>query len=700
MNGLLERSRIHGVRCRASAATALLTVLALALSGCTAPKVEVQPDKVVTASLPEGADASVVFPGHHHITATVEAREVTPEMTAALPTPAGRISNVADFTISEGEFPDAGAQISFVRKTPPPSGVFSLIAHWNEEKKTWEPLKTEQSEDRLTLTATVQHFSSYSIMDLGQDLLDMAFYGGGLDSVDKVINGTAQWLGAQTAHPTCSAVPKPAWAEVIGQSSITNVITSCASGSSEYPERLSVKVTVNRSYAGYLTTRGAPIRSNQGGLGPGTGVELDRDASDQEVVDNIGDKDFVDWKAIGAMMVSSGLMDLNDKAEDSDLYPVMPFSTYEFEFTEQDVMADWSGIEGDGKKLITFNTSWELALTGLLTGMVDAAVVIDDNKKDATKKKLTFLTLFLQLNDCIKTTNVTLTDGRFIPSGDNLMSLINCISTVESKLYAELWEKTGILKQGEYRVAKNGKTYHEMYAKPINKAIGKVFAAVAGAGIGATIGTAINDSYSLDPADRSIYFNSGATSTKAFAAGPWSWYTTSDKKYQFLYPDGWTVVPGKDEPAASGHNLAVVNEDGQIVSTFLSGLTMPQGQGPMMAERLELDYRGVYGLKERSDRTENGFSFQATSYEQKWYAHLGVSSFLKTDEDHTWPRGFDISGHDPALIGGSFGRSIGPDETLAGVGADVLADSRLLEYMKSQEYHQVRAMLASLRDAS
>lgn len=695
MSGLFERRALRLLPQRAASAVALLTALALGLGGCTAGPSSSRQDQAVPLS--DGAKVTVTFPGTSDLAAKVEPREVTQEMTEALPTPAARISNLAEFTMARGDFPDTGAQISFTRETPPPSGTFSLIVHWNEKEESWEPVKTEQSEDLLTLTATVEHFSGYSIMDLGKDLWD-SVTGGGLDSVDKVINGTGQWLGVQVAPPECGPTNKPEWAEVFGQRSITNIVTSCAAGSSEHVDRLKVKVTVNRSYAGFFTTSAAAVRSNQDGL--------EQYASDAEVDQTIHDKGYLDWKAIGAEMVNSPLLNLGEEVKGKDVYPAMPFATYEFEFTEQDVMAAWPEIEKDGQRLIVFDTAPWLALTGLAGAIVDAAVVVDGNKL-SQQQKLSHLALFMQINDCAKMNLAEPTEWHDpekslveqIPTGDQLWSMLNCAGALTSKTLQE-----GTLKYAGLSYLMGDDP--TKFGKAFNEASIKVFKFVAAVEIGATLGTAINDVTSLTLRDKSIHFKPGKLSKKEAAselpnmekeagAQPWKLYTTPDGKYQFRHPAGWNVVPGESHPAGSGQNLKVVNEAGQTMATFLTGLESHFDQSTSI-DKFELDHRDVQGLAEQKDATANGFAFQASSYQGIWQGHLGVSSFLDKDASRSWARGFDTPGGKT----GSFGHSIRHDAVLPGVDPGLAGMERLKAYMESAEYKQIRDMMESLKDAS
>lgn len=694
MIGLFKQPRRGLVRKLAAAPAAALTVVVLALSGCTEPPRA--PDKVVTASLQDGAEASVVFPGHSDLNATVESHPVTPEMTAALPTSAAHLSNVAEFTLAEGEFPESGAEVSFTRKTPPPSGAFSVISHWNEVTKVWEPVKTRQSDDRLTLTAAVAHFSSYSIVDFFQDL--NAMYQGGRvqadgwaaehddQAIDRAINGSAQWFGVQAAPPVCEGTPKPAWAEVLGQTSITSIITSCASGSKERPDNLVVKVTVNRSYAGYFRTAAEPISATQDGF------DISADA-DPAVEKDTLTKGYFDWKAVGSMMVNSGLM--SPGGTGSNIYPAMPFATYTFEFAKRDVLLAWPDIKALNKELISFDTEWQLALGGLLAGVVDAAVVNDNGEG-----KIAFVVVALQVNDCLRSVNVSVKDTKVIPSADNLLSIVNCVSVITTDQAEALGKRAGL--NMEDRVFR-GKPAKEVFFDPFLKAARKVFTFVAGVEIGATVGTAINDFTSAVPADRNLYFNPAGEAIKAFDAAPWSRYVTTDRLHEFIIPSVWKVVPGEAQPyPVDGQNLAVVNDKGETMSVFQTGWMQPMGQSmhPSQEDMVrDIDAVRISGLKPVMDTTENMFSYQAINFTgDEWNASMGIHSFLKTDTRRTWSRGFDISKQGLATIGGSFGRSMKETTVLTGVDPGLKGVDRFSAYYRTPEYCVIKTMLESLSD--
>jgi hypothetical protein len=696
MIGLSKRPRNARKR-GASGPAALFVILALALSGCTPPtQAAPPPDKAVTASMPDGADVSVVFPGHSDIQAKVEPRTVTAEMEAAAPSSAAHISNLADFSITEGNFPDSGAKVTFTRKTPPPSGALSVIVHWNEKAKTWEPVKTQQSEDRMTLTATVAHFSSYSIMDFFRDV--NAIYQGGRVQADgwaaekdteapgRLVNGTAQWFGVQAAPPVCDSTPKPGWAQVLGQSDITSIITSCASGSSEHRDNLVVKVTVNRSYAGYFTTAAEPVSAEQDGFDV-------KDDHDPAVVADTFGKHYFDWKTVGAMMVNSGLMSPGDTS--AGVYPAMPFATYTFEFTKQDVLVAWPRIKAQNKELVGFDTEWQLALAGLLTGVVDAAVVNDDGKG-----KIAFVVVALQVNDCFRSFNVSVKDKGVIPSADNLLSIINCVTVVTTDQAEALGKRAGF--NMEDRMI-NDKTAKETIFEPILKATRKVFAVVAGVEIGATLGTAINDLTLADPVDRNLYFNPNGDAVDVFNAGPWTWHTTSDRAYQFLIPADWKVTPGpKRDYLLTGDNALVVNDKGQTMSEFVSGTRLPDDMVVYGAQIDTFDSAVVSGLKPVWEESENALVYQGLKVAGgPWNAFIGVSSYRISDTARIGAWGFVSSVAPPITrMGGSFGRTIKEDTALADVSPRLTGTERLRAYMATVEYQKIRTMLASLRDYS
>lgn len=694
MIGFLKYPRRGLVRGFVTVPAGLLTVLALALSGCTSPPRA--PDAVVTASLPDGVEASVVFPGHSDVVAAVEPIAITEEMAIAVPGASAHLAGPAEFTVAEGEFPESGAEVSFARTTAAPLGAFSVIVHWNEESKEWEPVQTRQSDDLLTLTATVEHFSIYSVMDFFRDV--NAIYQGGRaqadgfaaehdpEAIHRIINGTGQWFGAQVAQPDCGGgTSRPDWAETIAQSSITNIVTSCVTTSGERHENLMVKVTVNRSYAGYFHTEATPLSATQTGFG-----EAD-ESTVGDVVKDTWDDGYLDWKAVGAMLVNSDLIARDGDASDlgKNVYPAMPFATYTFEFTEEEVMQAWPDIEAQNKKLITFDTDGKFALTGFINGAVDATVVIDNGKK------LGFIITLIQINDCFRTFNETATDSEE-GSGDQYAAALNCASLMTPEKTESLVKKSGL------NLRFKGKPLDRDFFEPAAKGVRKIFAFISGVQIGASIGTALNDLSATELDDRSVFIEPAGAAVHTFAAAPWERYITPDRRHSFLIPERWDVVPGKPIEGVTGQNLDVVNEKGQVMSSYRTGFPQPQGLGMMagMKERTNnIDTDSVEGLEPILDTTENYFHFGSVNFDgDAWNASIGVHSFLKSDADYFWTRGFDIKKGDPLPIGGVFGRSINDDTELPDIDPTWKGNLKYEAYLDTSEYQLIKKMLTSLSD--
>lgn len=659
----------------ARAIAAALTAATLALSGCTTPP-EPQ-DKTIAASLPDGGRASVVFPGHNDLTASVEAKAVTPEMTAALPVASAHISNAAEFKLEEGNFPSTGAQVSFKREKAAPTGSFSVIAHWNADDQAWEPSKTSQSGDRLTLTTTVQHFSTYAILDLLKDIVGSVL--GDQQSKEQLVNGTSQWLGVQTAPPSCSGPPKPEWASVTGSASINNIFTWCASGSEANPDRLVVKATLNRSYAGYFRTAVEPVSA--------TLVGLSSDAPLSETSSRIGSDGFIDWKTVGAMMGNSPALVNADEDTIGDIFPVMPFATYEFEFTKSALLLGWQDIEKSDTQLVTFSTTPVLTFAGLLSGAVDLGIA-------KASDRWAFVVLLFQLNDCFRSEAMFSGRPKEILTGDGLLAITNCVTAVDNNVVKNLARRLADEGSLMDRATNLVEDSESKFAK-----MQKVFQVVAAAEIGVTLGVAFNDFVTTLGAEKRLHFTPNGDGYKAFLAGPWTTYSTADKKLQFLYPHGWQVLPGeKNQFPLSGENLKVVNEKGETMAGLVTGFVMDSGMAmtSLRKDRFrDLDLIPAAGLKPVLDITENKVLFQAFNIAgDRWSASMGVNSVLKTDTNHVWTRGFDIA---PGT-GGSFGRNIAEDTPLTDVDPALRGLARLEAYKRTSEFHKIRTMLESLRD--
>lgn len=691
MIGFLKHPRRAERQLRVLVPAVFLTVV-LAAAGCTSPPDP--PAKVTTAPLSENTAASVTFPGTSNAEAKVAPREATPEMISALPAPSAHLAEVAEFTLTKGDFPDSGAQVSFTRKTAPPVGAFSVIVHWNEQSREWEPVQTEQSEDSLTFTATVEHFSAYSLLDLYNDL--KTIYNNtqlewGVDPDEdakhRLANGLGEWIGVTAPAPTCSDKPRPGWADVVGPESITNIVRWCASGSPRNEGNLVVRVTVNRSYGGYFKTSGNPVVAMQGASDhTDGGVPY---AGESSAAGNIVQKGYIDWKAIGVMMNEAGLI-TTAESDPGNPYPVMSYGTYEFEFTKTALLETWPDIEANNKKLIAFETNPIFSLAGVVNSLIDYGAA--SHKGGGA---LGNVVLALQVNDCMRSYNLFPFEGWDEVDGGEVLAVVNCASSLGSEKLNEWSDKLGL----EDRVDSNGKPWRDKL-QPAFDGASKLFKFVAKAGIAVTIGTAANDYVLSTDSDRRLGFAPGQDYETIFGAAPWRSYSTPDRRHKFMVPKGWEVVPGKPVEGLKGQNLSVVNEKGEEMSTYQTGWTQAMGQAVFMGEKdvRNLSDAAVPGLTPVLENTENRFLYQAANQGAGWSAFMGVHSFLKSDTERAWTRGFDIEKSGQTTIGGAFGRNFNDSTVLTDVDSSIDGYSRYVAYSNTDEYAILWTMLTSLSD--
>ena len=630
----------------------------------------------------------MAFPGHDDLSAEVEPVPVSPEMEAALPAPSVHISNVAEITLIEGEFPESGAELSYHRETPPPSGTFSVIAHWNEDEAEWEPVQTRQSEDGLTLTAAVEHFSAYSIIDLFKDVADQ-LTSGDLDALQRAHNGVNQWLGLQAPPPVCGDTPVPAWAEHFTLPGASVIAPSCAYASSKNPDHLMVKMVVNRSYAGYFVTPAEPVCVQQSGFALGHKGDDDLECSREPICwdtdeyedDGWGSDDpctrapeglpdefvaggYLDWKAAGSKMLNSGLISM-EGAVGNGVYPAMAFSTYTFEFDRNSVLKAWPETAANGDKLISFETNWKFAMAGLIGGIVDLGVATDD------RGNLKFLTVALQINDCSRTFPGASNQGSDVPGGDRIAAIINCLSL------AKVWELVDL--------------ETDPAGENASKIVRKLFVLMAQATIVNALVSAMYDVAS-DETQRAFYARP--------QGGPWSWYRTPDGYFQFMLPAGWKV---QKRPYTHFEDYWVVtNQNGQEMATLIPGMELVED---LSLERSGAPDLGIWAHGIPDWRDGSNFTDVAYMPKDDGSAHISLTSQIEDAASGSsyWANGF-VDGEtfpyrEGSMIHGghSFMRLITADDELTGVDPSLRGMDRLKAYEETEEFQAVLHMIASVR---
>lgn len=182
----------------------------------------------------QGWSASASFPDEPRLRARVERADPKDNQTAALPA-ATNLRALADFSVEAGgQFPASGAQISFTLDVPLAAEAVPVVAHWNEDSETWDPVETTLSEDRRTATASVSHFSEYGFFDY-------------------LFNAIGQVTGnAATSGVRCEQ-PIPDWADPQYFDDINAPVLWCGGKDANNTDLLVAKVKLNRDTAAKVT---------------------------------------------------------------------------------------------------------------------------------------------------------------------------------------------------------------------------------------------------------------------------------------------------------------------------------------------------------------------------------------------------------------------------------------------------------------
>lgn len=164
----------------------------------------------------------------------------------------------------EGEMPAGGATLTRVYPAPLPEGTAATFAYWDEEGETWAATPTTLNADRTTITATVDHFSTWLDVVAANT---QATWNTVVAAASTAGEGVATWTGkAVTAAaeatlwslgniasvrvelPECD-VPTPNWvlSETL-QDDPTHPVRLCVGHDAQDPDLLVVKARSNRAY--------------------------------------------------------------------------------------------------------------------------------------------------------------------------------------------------------------------------------------------------------------------------------------------------------------------------------------------------------------------------------------------------------------------------------------------------------------------
>lgn len=163
----------------------------------------------------------------------------------------------------DGEIPPEGASLSKSYAAPLPPDATATFAYWDEEYETWAAVPSVLSSDRITLTASVNHFSVWT-----------DFIAGSVSTIEQIRNdaqtagqAASEWLNEGTStvadalhwslgnaftkrveSPECTG-PTPDWVNEIPVSFAPNdSVRFCAGHDEKNPELLVIKARANRGY--------------------------------------------------------------------------------------------------------------------------------------------------------------------------------------------------------------------------------------------------------------------------------------------------------------------------------------------------------------------------------------------------------------------------------------------------------------------
>lgn len=324
-------STVRSLRAQGGLLVAMVLAVALLLVSCSWPW-----ETPVAAPAP-GPEVTVEFPdAGPRLKAKVELQETTQEMRDVVP--AGfTVRDVASLTMVEGSFPATGAVVTFNAAEPLPAGHTAMIAHWDDENAVWEPVSTELSADRKTLTAKVGHFSVWGwIVDAVK-----AVAGSLQTGSEYAYNGIGRVMGEKTDPPKCDG-DIPAWAApVFAKDNMNAPVLWCAGTDSKNADILVVKLALNRGTAASITTAVKPAWAYS------------------DLWESMTPKTWLQMAA----QTSASTNQLGDT------YLVQPLGEYHFGFNKAELMDFWYGHQTD--PLIQVDSTLTYTLAGLMYQAVE-----------------------------------------------------------------------------------------------------------------------------------------------------------------------------------------------------------------------------------------------------------------------------------------------------------------------------------------
>ncbi|MBP3036695.1 hypothetical protein J2M53_10585 [Arthrobacter sp. zg-ZUI100] len=582
-----------------------------------------------------------------------------------------RVDDVADLEL-DGEFPAEGAEVSFTREDKPiPVDGISVIAYWDETTQEWEPIETEISDDRKTLTATVNHFSIYGVIDWIGDKVEE-----GMDRVEDwsegVYSGAGRFLGTHTKPPECKGSP-PDW---VGPNwplqDLNNTVLSCWQSHPDDPDILQVLVTNNRQYAGLVFSAAEPFAvENEDFFGLDL-VKLSNDLATTPIMQGT-------W------------------GSDGPSYPITGLTTTTLSYTKEAMLEAYGDMDETGEHLITVETNPAFALIGIVLAMLDEYTTRGTGYEGVAEHStaVKIVTVIVQANDCARSMQRGKEEGAMTFAGPDILMLANCMSAagVPGDLIGAHPDWFD-LSAGEAKAAAE-----DMDA--FGKTITRVLRVLVAGKVTMLVHHVLMDSFG-DANVNTIDFMPSTASFQEFARyamKEWEEVTTSDRTLVFDIPVDWEVreLPSEsnDHDKLTGVSLEVVNADGKVMGRLSSGLIYGQVMVPQLPYH-ELEFEPLTGLinTDPEYREDPAFVYQALEQPEGFQAMLGLTNFGRTTETEIGAlrQGFSFV---EGAGGGFFSlflqpRVVDPESSLSEL-------EWLKGYMQTEEYADIKRMMMSLR---
>ena len=219
---------------RGGAVVAAFTVLLILASGCSPADNEPQGNPS-GASTPDGT--WTVAAGD----ATVKIEQVEFPGDAADGLTVG--TEPVEINLADGAMPAEGIELELLLEKALPESAIAALARWNVDARQWEVVPSLLADDRRTISATVDHLSTWSWVS---------------GTADQVTAALGKLIGTRTEPPTCEG-NLPSWADEVAVFDEANSpLRWCAGHDREHPEVLVVKVANNRGYGMGVHTAAVP----------------------------------------------------------------------------------------------------------------------------------------------------------------------------------------------------------------------------------------------------------------------------------------------------------------------------------------------------------------------------------------------------------------------------------------------------------